>query len=448
MKDIKTYIKDISKINTKKPITTENSENRNDKRIINEGLFPSGCPGWFDNLFAPFKSFFFDDKGKEKDDRTEYQKALDNARASKLEQIKNQRNALKSQKDKLKAEAVNVKSEFEKNHLKLAHEHQMAQLQAQIDMLKEQKTRWKENKSRLTKDEYEYGLHQYEKQIADVKNTEEKSDEERKKELLLNLVYEYNQETGELEYIGDYPEKIKKALNNNPDLKNELETAYAGNNTVLGKLDKGQIQDLAENIANGIEQEIYQNSKNIASEKTAIQEEERALSEIAKISEKRLASTKENAEKIDEIDANINQKKKLLGLNFGTDKENTLQENLLSGFTPPDDADDNDKKVAAAKTHIVNKLKEAGIDISVDDIPKGLIEVGDNGVKIPNKFTDDNNPSTDFIDTINNKKSEKINETEELISYVEIEEAPVETEEVTQEVTEEVAEETQEEVNE
>ena len=61
MKDIKTYIKDTSKINTKKPITTENSEDRNDKRTINEGLFSSGCLGWFDDLFAPFKSFFFGD---------------------------------------------------------------------------------------------------------------------------------------------------------------------------------------------------------------------------------------------------------------------------------------------------------------------------------------------------------------------------------------------------
>ena len=263
MKDIKTYIKDTSKINTKKPITTENSENKNDRRIINEGLFSSGCPGWFDNLFAPFKSFFFDDKNKEKDDRTEYQKALDNARASKLDQIKNQRSALKSQKDKLKAEAVNVKSEFEKNHLKLAHEHQMAQMQAQIDMLKDQKNRWKENKSRLTKEEYEYGLHQYEKQIADVQNTEEKSDEEKKKELLLNLVYEYNQETGELEYIGNDTKKIKNALDNNPDLKNELKKAYAGNNEALGELSPENIKDLAENMTNSTEEAIKQNDNYI-----------------------------------------------------------------------------------------------------------------------------------------------------------------------------------------
>lgn len=408
MKDIKTYIKDTSKINAKKPITTENSENRNDKRIINEGLFSSGCPGWFDNLFSPFKSFFFDDKGKEKDDRTEYQKALDNARASKLDQIKNQRNALKSQKDKLKAEAVNVKSEFEKNHLKLAHEHQMAQLQAQIDMLKEQKNRWKENKSRLTKEEYEYGLHQYEKQIADVQNTEEKSDEEKKKELLLNLVYEYNQETGELEYIGDNPDKIKTALENNPDLKNELETAYAGNNEALGKLNDGDIKDLAENMANSTEEAIKQNDNYIATEKTAVQEGERALAEIASISERRIADTSKNAEEIDKIDANINQKKKLLALNMGTPDSNNLQD-LLSGFTPSDSDSDDDKK-AAAKTHIVKELKKMGIDMSDDDIPDGLINIENGEVKIPDNFTGDSNEedAKSFIEKINTKKNEKI----------------------------------------
>lgn len=408
MKDIKTYIKDTSKINAKKPITTENSENRNDKRIINEGLFSSGCPGWFDNLFAPFKSFFFDDKGKEKDDRTEYQKALDNARASKLEQIKNQRNALKTQKDKLKAEAVNVKSEFEKNHLKLAHEHQMAQLQAQIDMLKDQKNRWKENKSRLTREEYEYGLHQYEKQIADVKNTEEKSDEERKKELLLNLVYEYNQETGELEYIGNDTNKIKNALDNNPDLKNELETAYAGNNEALNKLSTGDIKDLAENIANSTEEAIKQNDNYIATEKTAIQEEERALSEIAAISERRIADTSKNAEEIDKIDANINQKKKLLDLDMGTADDNNLQD-LLSGFTPSDSDSDENKK-AAAKTHIVKELKKMGIDISDDDIPDSLININDGKIEIPTNLSGDDTKTvaTDFIDKINDKKSEKI----------------------------------------
>ena len=410
MKDIKTYIKDTSKINAKKPITTENSENRNDKRIINEGLFSSGCPGWFDNLFSPFKSFFFDDKGKEKDDRTEYQKALDNARASKLDQIKNQRNALKSQKDKLKAEAVNVKSEFEKNHLKLAHEHQMAQLQAQIDMLKEQKNRWKENKSRLTKEEYEYGLHQYEKQIADVQNTEEKSDEEKKKELLLNLVYEYNQETGELEYIGDNPDKIKTALENNPDLKNELETAYAGNNEALGKLNDGDIKDLAENMANSTEEAIKQNDNYIATEKTAVQEGERALAEIASISERRIADTSKNEEEIKKIDANINQKKKLLALNMGTPDSNNLQD-LLSGFTPSDSDSDDDKK-AAAKTHIVKELKKMGIDMSEDDIPDGLISISSDGkIEIPTNLSvdDTKTAATDFINKINDKKEEKIN---------------------------------------
>ena len=409
MKDIKTYIKDTSKINAKKHITTENSENRNDKRTINEGLFSSGCPGWFDNLFTPFKSFFFDDKGKERDDRSEYQKALDNARASKLEQIKNQRNALKSQKDKLKAEAVNVKSEFEKNHLKLAHEHQMAQIQAQIDMLKDQKTRWKENKSRLTREEYEYGLHQYEKQIADVSNTEEKSEEEKKKELLLNLVYEYNQETGELEYIGDNPDRIKEALKNNPDLENELKTAYAGNNEAINKLSEGDIKDLAENIADSTEQAIKQNTDYIAQEKTAVQAEERALSEIAKISERRLADTSKNVEKIEEIDANISQKKKLLSLDMGKADGNNLQD-LLSGFTPSDSYRDDDKLKAAAKTHIVKELKKMGIDISDKDIPDGLIKVENGEVKIPDNFSGDSNEedATAFIEKINNKKKEKI----------------------------------------
>ena len=409
MKDIKTYIKDTSKINPKKPITTENSENRNDKRIINEGLFSSGCPGWFNDLFAPFKSFFFDDKGKEKDDRTEYQKTLDNARASKLEQIKNQRNALKSQKDKLKAEAVNVKSEFEKNHLKLAHEHQMAQIQAQIDMLKDQKNRWKENKSRLTREEYEYGLHQYEKQIADVQNTEEKSDEEKKKELLLNLVYEYNQETGELEYIGNDTEKIKKALDNNPDLKNELEKAYAGNNEALDELSPENIKDLAENMANSTEEAIKQNDNYIATEKTAVQEGERALSEIASISEKRIADTSKNEEEIGKIDANINQKKKLLGLDMGTVDGNNLQD-LLAGFTPSDSDKDEDKK-AAAKTHMVKELKKMGIDISDDDIPDSLISISDGKVEIPTNLSGDdtNTAAKDFIGKINDKKDEKIN---------------------------------------
>ena len=418
MKDIKTYIKDTSKINAKKHITTENSENRNDKRTINEGLFSSGCPGWFDNLFTPFKSFFFDDKGKERDDRSEYQKALDNARASKLEQIKNQRNALKSQKDKLKAEAVNVKSEFEKNHLKLAHEHQMAQIQAQIDMLKDQKTRWKENKSRLTREEYEYGLHQYEKQIADVSNTEEKSEEEKKKELLLNLVYEYNQETGELEYIGDNPDKIKTALKNNPDLKNELETAYAGNNTALDKLKTGDIKDLAENMANSTEEAIKQNTNYITTEKTAIQEGERALSEIAKISERRIADTSKNEEEIKKIDANINQKKKLLGLNLNIAENGDSNLNdLLAGFKSPDDANDDDAKKAAAKAYIVKQLKETGIDISDDDIPDDLIEVGDNGVEIAaNLSGDTKTAATDFIENINTKKNKKI---ESINAYLE-----------------------------
>lgn len=407
MKDIKTYIKDTAKINAKKPITSENLENRNDKRIINEGLFSSGCPGWFDDLFAPFKSFFFNDNGKEKDDRTEYQKALDNARASKLDQIKNQRKALKAQKDKIKAETVNAKSEYEKNHLKLAHEHQMAQLQAQIDMLKDQKNRWKENKSRLTKEEYEYGLHQYEKQIADVKNTEEKSDEEKKKELLLNLVYEYNQETGELEYIGNDTEKIKNALKNNPDLKNELKTAYAGNNEALGELSPENIKDLAENMTNSTEEAIKQNDNYIAAQKTAIQEGERALSEIASISEKRLAGASKNVEEIDKIDANINQKKKLLGLNFNIEDsgDNNLND-LLSGFTPSDSDNDDDKK-AAAKTHIVKELKEMGIDLSDSDIPDNLISINDGKVKIPNNLTDVSG-AKEFIDEINSKKEKKI----------------------------------------
>lgn len=409
MKDIKTYIKGAYKINAKKPITTENLENRNDKRTINEGLFSSGCPGWFNDLFAPFKSFFFNDNGKEKDDRTEYQKALDNARASKLEQIKNQRNALKAQKDKLKAETVNVKSEFEKNHLKLAHEHQMAQIQAQIDMLKDQKNRWKENKSRLTREEYEYGLHQYEKQIADVKNTEEKSDEEKKKELLLNLVYEYNQETGELEYIGNDTDKIKNALDNNPDLKNELEKAYAGNNGTLRKLNSDDIKDLAENIANSTEEAIKQNDNYIATQKTAIQEEERALSEIASISEKRLSSTSKNVEEIDKIDANIQQKKDLLALNMGETNDNNLN-SLLSGFTLPDDANDGSAKKAAAKTYIVKELKEKGIDISDSDIPDDIIRIDDGKIEIPTDLSGDdtNTAATDFIEKINDKKEKKI----------------------------------------
>ena len=369
MKSISDYIKehdssenDYWKVYNECYIALENSKKINENIQLNEGLL--------DGVTKMFGKFLPDIKktplgkllniGDADENKSEYEKALEQAAKDKYKLANDHREALMKQKDKLKAKAVEAKSEMVKNQMTLAHNQMMKALDAQIESFERQKNYWKTNQSSLTKDEYNAKMAEYDTAINSLEG-KEKTKFQRTRDAMQAALYVKDGETGELRLRTK--EEMESFLAKNPALKSELETVCGEAAKKLENLSPEDAKQLAKQYCTETEAAL-QSTWNAQADKAEIEAEEGKLDAVKGI----LSETVKTQEKRDQFIADLQKNKNAQALS-----DNSM--NLFDGIDSKDAASNDDKKKALVDA-LNKKLEENGVShkIKLEDI-----EFDDNG---------------------------------------------------------------------
>lgn len=364
MKSISDYIKehdpsenDYWKVYNECYIALENSKKINENIQLNEGLL--------DNVTKVFGKFLPDIKktplgkllnvGNADENKSEYEKALEQAAKDKYKLANDQRKALMERKDKLKAKAVEAKSEMVKNQMTLAHNQMMRALDAQIESFERQKTYWRNNNTILTKDEYNAKMAEYDTAINSLEG-KEKTKFQRTRDAMQAALYVKDGETGELRLRTK--DEMESFLGKNPALKSELETVCAEAAKKLENLSPEDAKQLAKQYCIETESAL-QSTWNAQADKAEIEAEEGKLDAVKGI----LSETVKTQEKRDKFIADLQKNKNAQAL----DADNPTQ--LLTSIDSEGADNDDDKKKAFIEA-LNKKLEENGVShkIKLEDI--------------------------------------------------------------------------------
>ena len=380
---------------------------------VNEGIFDT-ISSWIKKgaaqLFTISKSCGFLGSSEKKDDRSKYEIALDDIAKEKQKAIEGNREKLLQQKDQLKAAAVRAKGALELKMMNDAHNEMMKAIQAQIDQLNAEKKYWDDPTTpRMTKQEAENRLAAYNDTINHLEG-KEKSKAENTRDLIAGVLWQ-SDENGNVVYIGDKPDKIKKYLEKHPEVAAELTAAGGDAKKLVDGLSSEEAKALAQKYASDVQHAFSESPEAINTEETKIAAEEAQLGVISDTIDEIKESRREDNEAKEKIAklANDNQKlNKLKAGNFGN-ALNLSDDELKELGDYPTDPDKQEKYKKKYLDKVNAKLKALGVDkkltindLSVNDKNEvGIVENVSNADEIKQAAETRMQSNTD---TLNNDK--------------------------------------------
>ena len=336
--------------------------NENKQHYVNEGLgdWISSMSSKLNGLLTPIKNSLGEKSEKEKDTRSEYEKALDEAYKKKYETKVKQREQLMALKDKLKAQAVKTKSALEISQMELAHKQMSDALNAQLNSLKKQESFWKSKQANLSENELLAQVNNLESQINKLEG-KEKSDYERKRDIITATLFVKDGETGQLRMRK--PEEIKKFIDDNSAVKNELNKVAKDVTEKLNNLSTEDAKQLANQYCTETQAALDTTPEALDAEQGKIDLEKAKVDAANAILNSKERKAKE--QKYQEFKDKVDAYKELNTLANADD-----QSALLSDLIPKGETDlDNVKK------DIKKKLESLGLDdIDIDNDVLGNIE--------------------------------------------------------------------------
>ena len=363
--------------------------NENKQQYINEGLgdWISSMSSKLNGLLTPIKNSLGEKSEKEEDTRSEYEKALDEAYKKKYETKVKQREQLMALKDKLKAQAVKTKSALEISQMELAHKQMSDALNAQLNSLKKQEAFWKSKQVNLSEDELLAQTNNLESQINKLEG-KEKSDYERKRDIITATLFVKDGETGQLRMRK--PEEIKKFIDENSAVKNELNKVAKDVTEKLNNLSSEDAKQLANQYCTETQAALNTTPAALDAEQGKINLEQAKVDAANAILNSK--ERKEKEKKYQDFKDKVDEYKELKTLANAAKNDPTA---VLNDLIPKGETDGEEVKKA-----VITKLKKLGFDEeAAKKVADNITENNDDGTYV----FDDEKKYNDFKDALNSK---------------------------------------------